>query len=422
MFRTRVVAVLVVIVSLSAVAQELGEEEGSGPSARQLWIRSFPEETSVSWRGEPLAELAVDGQYSAYRAPEGALLAVDAPGYYPYSLRIADEERYEVKLEPRSPHVQLMTQVPTGRQPKSVTFSPDGRFMVVAELEGTGLAVYDAATGEHLHQVVLGGTGFVETLFLPGREELWVSQMIGGLVHVISTETWEPLARFWSGGNWSKVLIATADERTVFLSNWISEDVSVIDAATRTVSSVIECDGVPRGLALSPDERSIYVANYDTGFIEKRDVATGALQALLGSSPGAKRHLVADYERERLYASDMLRGTISVYSFATDQLIRERYLGPKLNTIALDRSGRFLFVSDRGPNNPVDYTIPGPEFGKVTVVDAVTLEPLVQVWGHDQPTGLDVSSSGTVVVFTNFLDYLLELYRFTPHGEVLLQR
>jgi YVTN family beta-propeller protein len=390
--------------------------------ARSIWIRSFPAEVTVSFSGGPVAALRQDGQWSEYRVQDGALVRLDASAYHPYVFRVAEPERYEVKLEPKSDHLQLMTQTHTGRQPKSVTYSPDGRYMVIAELEGSGLAVYDARTGEHLHQVELGGTGFVESLFLSGRSEVWVSQMIGGRVHVISTESWERVATFWSGGNWSKVLTATSDERLVFLSNWISEDVSVIDAETRTVVRLIECGGVPRGLALSEDERYIYVSNYDNGLIEKHSVDTGALVAALGRSPGAARHLVPDYERDRMYVTDMYRGTVSAYSLVTDELILERYLGDKLNTIALDPSGRFLYLSDRGPNNPVDYTIPGPSFGKATVLDAVTLEPLVWVWGQDQPTGMDVAPRRRIFTFSNFLDNVAETYRFEPDGGVLLLR
>lgn len=424
--RAPIVSLLLVLLSgplLGPIAagQPADQTPGTDP-LRAIWIRSFPLHATVLREGEPVRVEQVEGQWEQVAAHEGELLEVDAPGYHPYQLRVAEEDRYEVKLEPITDRLQRMTQISTGRQPKSVEFSHDGGLMVVAELEGTGLAVYDAATGAHVRQIVLGGTGFVETYSLASREELWLSQMIGGLIHVISTRDWRVLASFQSGGNWSKVVTATDDESLVFVSNWISEDVSVIDAKTRTVLRTFDCEGVPRGLALSEDERHIYVANYDTGYIEKHDVATGELVGRLGDGPGAKRHLVADYERARLYATDMARGTVSVYSLSTDLLLRERYLGDKLNTIALDDSGRYLFLSDRGPNNPVDYTIPGPAFGRVTVLDAVTLEPVSAVWGQNQPTGIAIDPSGRRLAFTNFLDYTMELYRFTPTHEVLLQR
>src|SRR2546427_2845935 len=50
-------------------------------------------------------------------------------------------------------------------------------------------------------------------------------------------------------------------ELRVFVTNEKSDDVTVIDAATRTVVGTIRVGKRPRGVAVSPDGRRVYVSN-----------------------------------------------------------------------------------------------------------------------------------------------------------------
>jgi DNA-binding beta-propeller fold protein YncE len=136
-----------------------------------------------------------------------------------------------------------------------------------------------------------------------------------------------------------------------------------------------------------------------------------AIVARLGAE-GSKRHIVKDSRRGLLYVSDMARDIIEVYDLRDDSLIASVAVGAKPNTIELSPDGRLLYVSCRGPNNPdKGYLYKGYEFGRVYVVDAETLS--VREWweGGNQPTGLDVSADGRLVVFSDFLDDRLRVYR-----------
>ncbi|HQO65239.1 MAG TPA: beta-propeller fold lactonase family protein, partial [Spirochaetales bacterium] len=135
----------------------------------------------------------------------------------------------------------------------------------------------------------------------------------------------------------------------------------------------------------------------------------GAAGPLAGS---AKRHLVVDPVRNRLYASDMGRGSVFAYDLAADRQLAEIPIAPnvKTNTIALSPDGRWLYASTRGPNNPVDYERKGPAFGELLVIDTDSLAIVERHWGGNQPTGLAVSPDGRLVVLTDFLDHRLEVY------------
>jgi len=124
---------------------------------------------------------------------------------------------------------------------------------------------------------------------------------------------------------------------------------------------------------------------------------------------GAARHII--YLDDRLYVSDMFWGTVNILSATTGTLIKSSVIGPKINTIVMSSDGRYIFASSRGNNNPVDYTIPGPDFGAVFMLKTQDLSVIDKVWGRNQPTGLAISPDGKLLAFTDFLDMNLELYR-----------
>src|SRR3989449_3681870 len=67
---------------------------------------------------------------------------------------------------------------------------------------------------------------------------------------------------------------ASADAR-VFVTNEKSDDVTVIDADTRSVVKTIAVGKRPRGVAVSPDGRRVYVANSNSdsvSVIDARDL------------------------------------------------------------------------------------------------------------------------------------------------------
>ena len=66
-------------------------------------------------------------------------------------------------------------------------------------------------------------------------------------------------------------------EMRVFVTNEKSDDVTVIDAATRTVVGTIRVSKRPRGVAVSPDGRRVYVANSNSDSLSVIDAKSLAV-------------------------------------------------------------------------------------------------------------------------------------------------
>ena len=87
-----------------------------------------------------------------------------------------------------------------------------------------------------------------------------------------------------------------------------------------------------------------------------------------------------------------------------------------VSELKLSPDSRFLYVSNRGKDNPKTYYIPGPEWGSVLAIDTATGKLLDAIVGGNQCTGLAVSPDGTLLAFSDFLDYVIRVYRIPSYA------
>ncbi len=366
--------------------------------------------------------LAVNGTYRAYSmAPGEQNLVLEAEGYHRKALTITVSEGMllEEKLERLDSRLSLLGEFPAGVQPKSAAFSPDGENLVVPLLADGGIGLYDTDPFRYRGIIPVperysSSLGFVESLFIPGADELWVTQMTTGLIHVIDTDTWEWKRAYRTGGIWPKVMTLSPEGELCAVSNWISKTVSFLDVRSGVLEGSVPVGGIPRGMVFHEDGTRLYVCLFDTGDIDIIDCRNLQVVRTLRLGPGAARHIQADFQAGKLFVTDMYNGTVAAVSISTGEVLAKRYVGANPNTLELSPDRSLLFVSVRGKNNSDTYLREGPEYGKIVVLDSETLEIKDWTWGRNQPTGLAVSPDGGRVVFTNFLDASIEVYALVP--------
>lgn len=309
----------------------------------------------------------------------------------------------------------------TGIQPKSVTFLSEN-YVCLPLLADKSIDILDIRTGE-IRKVAppeeyARKKGFVETLVLDHRNEFWVSQMTTGLVHIFNLKTLEYMKSIKTSGKWCKVLSYNPDLDKVYLTNWITCDISVINPNNYTEEYKINTFGVPRGIIFSNDNKYAYVCQYyggkegshAKGYVLKINLKTKKVVKRLGVA-GYKRHMVKDEKNQKLYVSDMGLKMVSVFDMKTDKLLKQIKVFSHPNTIQLSPDSKFLYVSCRGPNNPKSYLIKGFYMGRIYVIDTESLK-VKEFWeGGNQCTGLDVSKDGKKIIFSDFLDDAVRVYQ-----------
>jgi len=305
---------------------------------------------------------------------------------------------------------------------KALAISPDGK-----ELWGTlllnktrSVVVFSTQNGENLTNLNLQDGGGVEIIFAKDGKRVYVSQMETGKIFEIDAASKKILRVFNSNSTWTKVLAFSKDERTLFASNWVGNNVSEIDLVTGQLKRLIPTVKTPRGIYVTPDGKYLYVAGFARGEIEKIDLSTGKGKVIFKSG-GAMRHIVADEKRKILFFSDMGKGIVWKLDLTNDKVEKFAQVDHNPNTILLSPDRKILFVSCRGTNySPTNYYRLGPEWGSVLLLDARTGKMLDAIIGGNQPTGLAISPDGHRLFFSDFLDQTIEVYQI-PDYEVLLK-
>ena len=106
-----------------------------------------------------------------------------------------------------------------------------------------------------------------------------------------------------------------------------------------------------------------------------------------------------------------LHHALSVYEIDVSkfEIIRSYEVDHNPNSIAL-KDNRYLFVSARGPNDPVSYLLRSPRNGYLSIIDIEKKELFCKIEGGNQPTGLAISNNGKYLANTNFRDDTFEIY------------
>jgi YVTN family beta-propeller protein len=392
-----------------------------------LSLRLAPHAAAVFLDGRQLSLAEADNGARITRIPSGRHeLRIAAEGYEAERRELnAEGKSLEIsaKLERSGSPLRLQAMGATGARPKSVAYTPDGKLLVVPLLSGPGADLLDAATLVKIGRLQPPLTysraeGFVESAYLASRDEIWVSQMHNSMIHVFDRASLAYKSSFKSGGSYPKVIVfsspASPGGERAFVSNWVSEDVAVFDAASHELLKRVKVGGTPRGLVPSPDGKCLYIACFGNGAIARLDLGDYRLTPFWKADGGAKRHLVVDASRNRLYATDMGRDSLFAFDLASGRLLAEVKIGSNPNGCVLSVDGRYVFACTRGPNGAAGYEKPGPLAGELVAIDAGTLKVAYRQWGGNQPTGIALSPDGKSLVFTDFLDKRVELYSLKP--------
>lgn len=379
-------------------------------------FKVFPQEYRLSLRGLPQAPVKTNDTVRTYKLPQGPVaVSLSAQGFIPKSIRFdvpPTGVQIAEKLEPKDGPLTFVGEQTTGRLPRSVAFTPDGKFLIVPLFAGKGAEVF-AVPGLEKKTTLAPPDGaerggFADAAVLAVGQEIWLTQQSTHSVHVFDLKTLAYKSSFSSGQSGSKFLLVLPGEDFACVSNWDSDNVTVLDVRTKAVVKDIYVGGIPRGLALSPDRSTLYVSLFDAEKIVKIRLKDLVKEGVVESPGAAFRPAAAS--RDRLFFGDMASGRLLILAPANDRILGRPHIGSNPNNLFADPTGNFLFAVTRGRNNPQDYTLPGPEFGRLLMLSPQTGEILASVWGRHQPTGLAVSSDGRWVAFTDYLDDKVELY------------
>lgn len=299
--------------------------------------------------------------------------------------------------------------------------SPDGKEIWATLLmnKHRGLSIFSAIDGKKITDVDLDGGGGVEIVFSKDGTKAYASQMETARVFEIDTITKKVHRIFKTKSSWTKVLEISPDGTKLYASNWLGNNISEFDLSSGKLLRNIKTVKTPRGTYITKDSKYIYVAGFDKGEIQKINLEDNTKKTIFKSG-GAMRHFAVDENKGVLYISDMGKNVIWKLDLVTDKVTEFAKTDSHPNTIALSPDKKILFVSNRGHNfSATNYYVPGPDWGSVVLFDTNTAKILDAIVAGNQPTALDVSDDGSLLVFSDFLDAKIEVFKVPSYEELL---
>ncbi len=131
---------------------------------------------------------------------------------------------------------------------------------------------------------------------------------------------------------------------------------AVVDTTTEKLIRIIPLAGRPYAVLAAPDSKSVYVSNWDTSTVSVVDTATGLVthRVHVGAHPTA----MVLSAQGILYVTDSDADEVSAISARTDKLVGRISVGPFSGAplgsspegIAVDRACRYLYVANSGEN------------------------------------------------------------------------
>jgi YVTN family beta-propeller protein len=305
----------------------------------------------------------------------------------------------------RPPKIEVQEVADTGSMPKGASISPDGkRFYVTnfGQANGRNITVYDASTLQLLDTIDVPGI-VVESVLSKDGQTLYASNFARNSVQFIDVAKKRVTTEIATGWH-PKILVLSPDQRYLFAANWAGASVSQIDVATAKVIRTLPAGLHPRGMAVTSAGK-LFIANFDG---ESIDIYEGADFGEHHRIPACKipRHLALSPDEKTLFISCFHDSTLHAMDVEREEIHHRIPIGSSPKSIEVSRDGRYVWSADYGK-----------ETNSVSVVDLTDWTARVYpVPGMDRGSGIAVTPDGQHALVTGWYDNHVYLVGFESTG------
>ena len=304
------------------------------------------------------------------------------------------------------PRLEVQAVAETGSMPKGVSISPDGKHAYVTNFgqsNGKNIDVFDAQTLAHETTIDVPGN-VVESVLSPDGKTIYASNFLRNSVEFIDLAS-KRVTREITVGLHPKILVPSADGQLLFAANWSGQSVSEIEIATGKVLRTLPTSGLnPRGMAVSRGG-VLYAANFNGASI---DVFKGPDLSDRHTLPACQipRHLALSPDEKMLFISCYHDSQLHAVDVATEKLVHTIHVGSSPKSVEVSKDGRWVWSADYGP-----------ETSSVSVIDTRDWTARVfRVPGMDRGSGITLFPDGKRALVTGWWDSHVYLVGFEGTG------
>jgi YVTN family beta-propeller protein len=271
----------------------------------------------------------------------------------------------------------VIATVPVGDRPHGVTVTPDGRFVYVGNSLSEDVTVIETANNTVTATIPTGPVTLGIAVDPSGSfvyEALWGEL---NAVAVISTAT-NTVTTMVEVGDSPFYVAFQPNETRAYVSNSRSNDVSVIETTTHTVTATIDLDGVierPYGMAFSPDGGLLYVASYDrNGQIAVIETSSRSVVDMILGTPRAAT-IALTHQGSRAYVA-LSEIRVAVFGLPSNSLLET--VPVEAWSLAVARGGASIYATTSA--------------GSVAVIDTHSNTVARTIPVGDTPAGIAIAT------------------------------
>jgi YVTN family beta-propeller protein len=320
------------------------------------------------------------------------------------ALMVADALVREAPARAEPPALEVQEVAPTGSMPKGASLSRDGTTFYVTNFgqrDTRNVTVFDARTLAVLDQLDVPGI-VCESALSPDGTLLYLSNFSRNSVMFFDLRTRQVTHEIKTGQH-PKILVASPDGKSVFAANWMSKSVTQIDVATGTVVRTLDVGKQPRGMAMTRGG-TLYVANF---YSDTVDVFQGPLLSNKHHLDVCKcpRHLALSPDDRTLYISCLNASQLHALDLSTEAVVHRVPIGTAPKSIDVSRDGRYVFSADYGEGRSVSVVDTEDWTARVFPIPAM-----------DRGSGVVVTPDGEHALVTGWYDGHVYLVGFAGSG------
>jgi len=234
------------------------------------------------------------------------------PDQAPYErLRITDcvnQRSYETRI----------IKITTGKTPKVIKVTPDGRYALVANWHSSSVSVVDTQQYKTIKEVRLGGT----QQYIPrgiaisaDSKKAYVANMGGGTISVIDLTALEVIDDIPATAN-PRHIVLSKDQRTLYISDNILGKILAFDLIAKKTTREVFIGKMARTIALSPDERYLFGVSHDEGKLVVVD--TGSFDIIYKKDFPFPMGLAVAPDGRQLWVTSYRMGIVEVYEIVEE--------------------------------------------------------------------------------------------------------
>ena len=299
-------------------------------------------------------------------------------------------------------------QIEMGDRPLGIAESPDEKTLLVSNngQSTQSLMVVDRATDKVVQTIsyVAPEALYIGVAFSPDGKHAYASAGGNNKIRVYDVEGQQlsetdsielPLPKTADGEDinlYPAGLAVDPDNKTLYAANNLGDSASIIDLTTNKVTATVPVGHNPYTVVLSKDGKSAYVSNWGEQTVSLIDLSLKTPEVSqtikVGTHPNA---MALNPTKDELYVANADSDNVSVIDTASDRVVRtidlapypDAKVGSSPNALTVSPDGSTLYVAN-ATNNDVAVINLGTKADKVTAL-------IPTAW---YPTGVALSADG----------------------------